>query len=237
MMRFSILLFVLFIISCSSENQKTPFLETEIVSKDSSFYLKVKFQNNTNKKYYLANWNLFNKVNYFNSKDSNITGIIYEKEIEFIGKHFEMYPELIRNTISEVVSVNRTKSKFVEKAISLEVANFIHDTLNDEKYIEDLKFGYETKYSDCILINERQTFEDSIHFNAAIRFKGCLKIVFSYNPVNENQKIFSDYFERNYSINFNKIPLDNICGYSFYDKEFTDTIILRDGKIEVKYGN
>jgi len=238
--------------SCNKTVKGPNIMRTWNLHKDKGYYsLAINLKNKDSCNYYLNNVNMLESIKVIdeNGKDITFDYIIFETSYymqdtilaemifsrddttKYSLKNFEEYKWIY------LKPYNKTKL-FLQKVFESELEWFSRQ----EKYSEYKDYIaaslYGNIYRSCLLLDKNSSIEDSVLINTLINLKEKRTIIFKYRPVLKKWK-GNEYFQISDEEGFyyHGQPLKEIGGYTLYDKEFTDTIILRDGKIEVKYGN
>jgi len=215
------------------------------------YSLAINLKNNDSCNYYLNNWIWWGMIKVLDDKGKDITSYYYSSEIsnnvqdailaEMIYSRYDSTKDSFKSFEEYkwiyLKPYNKTKL-FLQKVFESELEWFSRQ----EKYSEYKDYIaaslYGNIYRSCLLLDKNSSIEDSVLINTLINLKEKRTIIFKYRSVLKKWK-GNEYFQISDEEGFyyHGQPLKEIGGYKLYDKEFTDTIILRDGKIEVKYGN
>ena len=217
------------------------------------YSLAINFKNNDSCNYYLNNWIWWRMIKVLDEKGKDITYdyILYEssncnEDATLANMIYEGYDFTKDSLANEIFSFkwiylepcNKEKI-FLQKALEQELNWILKREKRHEKSRDYLSvFLYDDIYQSSLLLEKNSVIEDSLFINTLINLNEERTIVYSYRPILSEWKGYHELLSnQSDSFYYHGQPLKEIGGYTFYDKEFTDTIILRDGKIEVKYGN
>jgi len=233
-------------IGCSKKAESTTFFRTWKISKSGNNYsLVIEIHNQTNKSYYINNWSLLSKTGVYNECGFDIKNDYFLSEMRIIHADSVLLSSYNQNRESDGIEryedvfnePNSVNKEFIKLALKSDLDK--NKSLNtvDKEVVYLHGIGTFNIYSRHVLLEPRSVFMDSLFVNTIIFSQKPITIVFNYNITESEFCGCIQFVNKNDSIFISGLPLKKVGKYILYDKEFTDTIILQDGKIEVKYGN
>jgi len=240
-----IALFIIFYGCGNSENNSIVTRSWEIHEFIGNNSLVLEINNHTDINYYVKNWDLLSMSEFIDEENNDVKHNYYLKETGYINSQTDLwrlyYSEADSNYTDSSYDIYQTpvtKEKlFIAKAFDLELKmrgdKIQSDSLYKDNFLGNLYYLYRSpKFFDA-----KSSFKDSLPINTILQSKLAYRIIVKYRILHNGANSYVLIENNSDSIYISGLPLKKVGKYIFYDKEFTDTIILRDGKIEVKYGN
>jgi hypothetical protein len=187
-----------FIVCCVNRKYESIDVKLSIEEREQDVYLYVEIVNNTNSSVYLPNWSFMSHLRMYSAEGKDVTAKVNLQELHhrLITKGSPIsisnndvilgYEDLKLAPITERKKL--IKSAVCQEMDSLLKINNIEELDDSLKYslTEDLLMG---KYAEYIFIDSKSTYIDSISITTLFKSKESFRIIFSYIPNRDSDKI------------------------------------------------